>query len=130
MILRKYMSLLGIGSPKIDLVLEKVIYAPGEKVDGYFSIKGGTIEQKLKRIDCDLVMVDELRGKEKVVDFITILTAECIQSGETSNIPFSFRLPDSATVSTGTLIYRFKTKLSFKEGVESFDTDEIKIAVG
>ena len=48
MILRKYMALIGIGSAKIDLILEKVSYKPGEQVKGYFMVKGGTIEQQLR----------------------------------------------------------------------------------
>ena len=48
LILRKYMSMLGIGSAKIDLQLPKLQYTPGENVSGIFLIEGGTIEQQIK----------------------------------------------------------------------------------
>ncbi|MBS4190294.1 sporulation protein [Bacillus sp. FJAT-49705] len=127
MILRKYMALLGIGSAQIDLILEKETYRPGELVKGYFLIKGGTILQELKRIDCDLVIIDEAEENEKIVDSVTILTTKSIQSEAINKIPFTFHLPNSAQVSTGTLSYRFKTRLAFKKGVESYDQDAIRI---
>ena len=63
MLLRKYMSLLGVGSAQIDLILEKDILKPGDSVNGHFLIKGGTIDQQLKQIDCHLVMKDEMTHK-------------------------------------------------------------------
>ena len=127
MILRKYMALLGIGSAKIDLILEKDIYRPGEQVKGYFLIKGGTTLQQLKRIDCDLVMFDQEYKNEQIVDAITILTSESIQSEVDSKIPFTFRLPYSVRATTSTLAYRFNTRLAFKQGVESLDQDAIRV---
>jgi sporulation-control protein len=125
MLLRKFMSLIGIGSPQIDLILEKEIYKPGEQVKGYFLIKGGTIVQQLKRIECELVMVDG--EKEEIVDYTTILSTECIESEETKKIPFNFLLPDSVLLSTSTRSYRFKTRLVFEQGVASLDHDAIQI---
>ncbi|MEK3646088.1 sporulation protein [Aeribacillus sp. FSL M8-0235] len=40
MLLRKYMSKIGIGSATVDLVLDKETYSPGEKVTGTLYIKG------------------------------------------------------------------------------------------
>lgn len=128
MILRKYMALLGIGSAKIDLILEKDTYAWGEQVKGVFVVKGGLIEQQLKRIECDLVMSDTENQKvdEKVVDSITIYTTKYIESNAENHIPFIFRLPQSIH-SDSVVSYRFKSRLAFKEGVESLDHDVIKI---
>ncbi|WP_053362278.1 sporulation protein [Bacillus sp. FJAT-27251] len=128
MLLRKYLSLLGIGSAQIDLVLNNGTYKPGEKVEGYFRIKGGTIEQQLKRIECDLVLDNERTGNEEVIHTSTILTSTTIASDGDSWFPFAFRLPDDLEVSTESRSYGFKTRLFFKEGVESVDHDEIQIA--
>ncbi|MGE6489160.1 sporulation protein [Paenisporosarcina sp. NPDC076898] len=128
MILRKYMALIGIGSAKIDLILEKDTYSPGELVKGYFLVKGGTIEQQLKRIECDLVVTtdnDEVKD-EKVIDSIIIFTSKLIESNATNQIPFTFRLPKSMQPAFGAS-YRFKSRLSFKQGVESLDHDVIQI---
>lgn len=127
MILRKYMALLGVGSAKIDLILEKEIFSPGEQVKGYFLIKGGTTIQQLKRIDCDLMKIDTVTKQEEVIDSITILTSERIQSATDNKVPLTFRLPQYVPSTTSESTYRFKTKLSFKQGVESLDQDIIII---
>ncbi|PLS17700.1 sporulation protein [Bacillus sp. M6-12] len=127
MILRKYMSLLGIGSAKIDLILEKDTYKAGNPVHGYFIIKGGTIEQQIKRIDCDLVMTDTTEGAEMVIDTTTMLSTSKIHSEETNIIPFAFQLPDFLEASTEEISYRFTTRLTFNEGVKSIDQDVIQI---
>ncbi|MET3697827.1 sporulation-control protein [Bacillus oleivorans] len=127
MILRKYISLLGIGSAQIDLILEKETYSAGEEVKGYFQIKGGTVVQKLKRIECDLVMADIKEEKEETVETKTILTTKSIQSETDEHIPFRFLLPDALEMSAGTLNYHFRTRLVFDKGVESKDLDVIRI---
>lgn len=127
MILRKYMSLIGIGSARIDLILPKDTYCPGENIKGYFLIKGGTIEQLIKQIDCDLVMTDLGNGDEGVIDTFTVLTSKVIQSEECNQIFFSFNLPSSIPLSTEERTFRFKTRLAFHEGVESKDQDIIQI---
>lgn len=128
MILRKYMAILGIGSAQIDLILEKDTYKPGEQVKGYFLVKGGLIEQQLKRIECDLVMFDEGNHikNELVVDSMTILTTMHIESDTSNQITFSFHIPQSINTSCS-VSYRFKTRLVFKQGMESHDHDVISI---
>ena len=121
------MSLLGIGAARIDLILPKDSYKPGEDINGTFLIKGGTIEQKIRRIDCDLVMMVESTGEELVIDSTTILTSKKINSEETNKSPFTFTLPDTVPITTKDISYRFKTRLTFNEGVESRDQDTIKI---
>lgn len=127
MLLRKYMSLLGVGSAQIDLILEKDILKPGDSVNGHFLIKGGTIDQQLKQIDCQLVMKNEMIDTEKVIDTITIQVQSKIQSDEADKVPFAFQLPKDVPVSTKEISYRFKTKLIFEQGVESWDEDMIKV---
>lgn len=119
------MSLLGIGSARIDLILPKESYFPGETIHGYFLIKGGTIEQLIKKIDCDLVMTDD--GKEQVINTVTVLTSKIIQSEESDQIVFTVKLPNSIPLTSENRSFRFKTRLTFHEGVESRDQDIIQI---
>ena len=121
------MSLLGIGSARIDLILPKETYSPGENINGYFLINGGIIEQKIKRIDCDLVMIDQSTGMEKVIDSVTILSSRLIPSEESKKVSFTFNLPTTVQVSTEYISYHFKTKLTFNEGIKSRDQDIIQI---
>lgn len=127
LILRKYLSLLGIGSAQIDLILPKNDYRPGEQVQGYFLIKGGTIEQHIKQIDCSLILVEKQKETEVVLDTAVFILTGTIHSEESNKVEFIFRLPESLPVSSEIISYRFKTKLTFKKGVESFDQDVIKI---
>lgn len=127
MLLRKYMSLVGIGSAQIDLILEKGTYEPSETVRGTFHIKGGTIEQKLKRIECDLVRVDPSLELEEVIHTATILTSSTIEANAGNQIPFTFTLPKDIRPSTENRIYRFTTRLHFTQGVASVDQDAIHI---
>ena len=127
MILRKYMALLGVGSARIDLILEKDTYELGEQVKGVFVVKGGLIGQQLKRIECDPVMSDNENQKAgRVVDAITIYTTKYIESNAENHIPFTFRIPHSLHVDN-LVSYRFKSRLAFNEGVESLDHDVITI---
>lgn len=127
MLLRKYLSLLGVGSAKIDLILEKETYRPGDFVQGYFLITGGTIEQKIKQIDCDLVLTDKKQGIETIIETTTIQNSAIISSDESNKIPFLFRLPVSVSVTSEDISYRFTTRLTFQKGLESRDQDVIKI---
>jgi sporulation-control protein len=127
MILRKYMSILGIGSAQIDLILPKEEFQPGECINGYFLIKGGVIEQQLKRIDCDLVMADLSSRTEKVIETANILTSKQIESDEQNRIDFIFRLPKVLAASAEERSYYFNTRLVFDEGVISKDQDFITV---
>ena len=121
------MSLLGVGSAKVDLILEKDVYRAGDAVEGYFVITGGTISQQLKRIDCDLVMEDLKKDKREVMDSVSILTTQSIQSGTEAKIAFNFHIPKTTGLSTKSLNYHFHTVLNFDKGVQSVDHDVIRI---
>ena len=127
MLLRKYMAQLGIGSARIDLQLEKDEYKPGESVYGNFSIEGGIIQQKLKRIDCHLILTDQVAKIDQVMGTAIILTSKQIDSEEMHNFPFNFQLPASLQPSSDELAYHFQTELIFDEGVTSQDQDKIQI---
>ncbi|WP_191562217.1 sporulation protein [Metabacillus idriensis] len=127
MILRKYMSILGIGSAQIDLILPKEEFQAGECINGYFLIKGGVIEQKLKRIDCDLVLADLTTDEERIIETTNILTSKQIESEEQNRIDFTFRLPSDLMATTDVRTYHFNTRLVFDEGVISKDLDIIRI---
>ncbi|MFD1738150.1 sporulation protein [Bacillus salitolerans] len=127
MLLRKYMSLLGIGSAQVDLMLSKEVFRPGEYVEGYFQIHGGLIEQEMKRLECDLVKINLYDDSEEVIDSITILTSKKVDSDESNQISFHFKLPDHIAPSSALVSYRFKTRLIFQQGVKSIDQDVIQV---
>jgi sporulation-control protein len=121
------MSLLGVGSAKIDLILPKDTYSPGENIIGYFKIIGGTVEQQINRIDSDLVLIDKAKETEQIIDSTTILTKKQINSTEENELSFTLMLPVDVPVSSDEISYHFHTKLTFDKGVESRDQDIIRI---
>ncbi|MCA1053767.1 sporulation protein [Rossellomorea aquimaris] len=126
MLLRKYASLFGIGSAKIDLVLPKTVFSPGELLNGHFLLEGGIVKQKLKRIECDLIMVDK-HSQERTIDSTTIYKREELKPDETNKLNFVYRLPKTLKANEKGVRYLFKTKLTFDKGVESLDEDWISI---
>lgn len=128
MLFRKYLSRLGIGSAEVDLILSKETYELGEELEGYFLIKGGTIEQNVQQIECDLVMTKYPNLVEEIIETKTILVPRPIHPGESVKLSFSFTIPVTIPITEKDITYRFKTKLVFVEGgVESRDVDAIQI---
>jgi sporulation-control protein len=126
MLLRKYVSMFGVGAAKIDLVLPKATFYPGEPLNGYFLLEGGIVKQKLRRIDCDLVLVDK-HSNEKTIDTTTIYKSDELEPDETNKLNFVYRLPKQLKANENGDRYFFKTKLTFDKGVESQDEDWITV---
>lgn len=125
--LRKYMSLLGIGAAKIDLVLPKETYQAGEKIEACFFIQGGTVAQQIARIECDLLLENHLKETSQLIEASTIFSSRVILADELNKVPFAFSLPEAPPLPDKNESYRFKTKLVFDKGTESIDQDWIKI---
>lgn len=128
MLLRRYMSLIGIGSAKVDLITDKIKYKPNEVVTGYFQIYGGTIEQQIKQIECELVQTNRKLENETIIESVTIHIPQQIEPWEKNKLPFRFQLPNSIKNTNNEVVYHFKTKLIFDEGVKSMDHDYIIIS--
>ncbi|OCA84986.1 hypothetical protein A8F95_09785 [Bacillus wudalianchiensis] len=120
---------LQVGSAHIHLVLDKKEFIPGEKVTGYFSLEGGWFEQNIKRLECDLVIVDKQEHTEQLIEgAVTRLMSKSIDSNESDQIPFTFCLPAKLAPLSGNRSYQFHTRIVFSNGTESSDHDEIKIS--
>ncbi len=130
MLFKKYLSLLGFGSARVDLELEKDEIRAGECMIGSYTINGGSIEQKLKRIECDLVKTNTFTHTVEVIDSTTILTTKLINSACISKIPFTFYIPPNLEASSNQCSYRFKTRMVFQEGIKSTDQDIITVLPG
>ncbi|MDO7487430.1 sporulation protein [Peribacillus frigoritolerans] len=90
LILRKSLLLLGIGSAQIDLILPKNTYKSGECINGYFLIKGGTLAQRIRRIECNLIMDTHSTGMEEILKTSTILSSREINSGKSMKFLSTF----------------------------------------
>lgn len=127
MILRKYTSLIGIGSAQIDLILPKETFKQGEEIKGYFLIKGGITEQQILQIACDLIRIDHTTNEETIFHTITLPIEKLIDKDKEEKRTFSYMLHPNMPISTSKTSYGFRTKMTFNQGVVSTDIDYIRI---
>ncbi|WP_201715773.1 sporulation protein [Rossellomorea arthrocnemi] len=125
----KFMCRFGIGTTKIDLVLNKKEFRPGDVIKGEYELTGGRVEQKLKRIETDLLQYDEITDRSYILHQNTILSSSTMKANEQRTIHFSCRLSDAFPPSSETVSYKFVTRLVFDDGVNSVDHDEFQISV-
>ncbi|NQD65958.1 sporulation protein [Bacillus haikouensis] len=123
----KLMCRFGIGSTKIDLVLNKKDYRPGEVIQGVYEIIGGRIEQKLKRIETELLQYDHSSDKSAILHHNTILSSSTMKVNERKRINFSCRLADSYPPSSESISYKLVTRLVFDDGINRIDHDDFRI---
>jgi len=125
----KLMCRFGIGATKVDLVLNQKEFHPGEVIKGEYELTGGRVEQKLKRIETDLLQYDQNSDRSSVLHHNTILSSSTMKANEQRTIHFSCRLSDSFPPSSEDVSYKFVTRLVFDDGVNSVDHDEFRILV-
>ncbi|KIL51884.1 sporulation protein [Jeotgalibacillus soli] len=115
-------------SKHVDLILDSHEFTPGEKVTGSFRLTCGRSKQKLKRLECDLVVKDTNTNEERVIETAaTILMSKTLKPDEEAVIPFSYVLPIELASTSQNITYRFHTRLIFNENVNRTDHDDIKI---
>ncbi|MBM7573233.1 sporulation protein [Aquibacillus albus] len=125
----KLMSLLKIGSPKVDLILDTNQVKPGDKISGVFYMEGGWVKQKLKRLECDFVREYHGEKPEVIQPVKTVLMSDTIDSDDQTEIPFTYKLPKELPPTSEDVSYRLETKLVFTNDTKSIDTDEIVVLV-
>jgi sporulation-control protein len=129
MLLRRMMSRLGVGSAHVDLILNKNAYKAGDFIEGQVHIHGGTVEQKVNKLDVDLIRKTIFKGKEEtdIVATIPVSDGFIIQENEKKVLPFRYQLPENIVPSQPGISYRFVTRLDIEDGVDTLDFDYIQI---
>ncbi|MCL6586508.1 MAG: sporulation protein [Anoxybacillus sp.] len=129
MLLRKMMSKLGVGSAYVDLRLNKQMLQQGDMMEGELYIRGGTVDQKIEKLDVDFVCKTIRDGKEEDTVIATIPAAGefVIEEEETKVLPFRYRLPDEIVPSQPGVSYRFITRLYIEDAIDTLDFDYIQI---
>jgi sporulation-control protein len=123
----KVLCKFGVGSAKIDLVLKNDTYCIGDMIKGEYIINGGVVEQRLKRVESDLVQTTSDDDRKIVIHTNTIFSSAMILAQEKKVMGFSFKLPSSLQPSDHRVSYKFITRLVFTDGISSVDHDEIII---
>ncbi len=128
-LIKNLMAKLGKGGAKVDLVLEKEDYLPGEEMKGELQIQGGTVDQQINQIQVDLKI--SVRVKEKTlsqtIQSFPFQQAFTVQSAERRSFPFQYRLPEDLPISGNNVFYTLDTRLDIAAGVDHLDHDIIRI---
>ncbi|SFS30217.1 sporulation protein [Marininema halotolerans] len=126
---RKMMAKLGKGGAKVDLILEKQDYLPGDDVQGNLVIQGGAIEQEINKIDVELIMYLHSGKRElnHTLERFPFHHTFIIHPGEEKSFPFSTQLPKDLPVSGNQVAFFFVTHLDIAQAVDHSDHDYIKV---
>jgi sporulation-control protein len=129
----RLLASIGIGSAKLDTLLEKSQYVPGEEVRGVVNIRGGSVAQNIDTIQLS-VMTEYIResNDHKVrahgeIGRFHVSAPFALQAGETKEVPFSFRLPYQTPLTIGRAPVWVKTELDVRGGVDPGDNDRIDV---
>jgi sporulation-control protein len=127
--LKKFLSKLGVGAAKVDLVLHHPHVRLGEKLEGEFWIEGGTVEQRIRKLEVELQLMVQAEEKayRRTVAVIPVSSSFMIQPGERKVLPFSYVLPMHLPITRPSVRYTFVTRLDIADGVDAFDQDAIHI---
>ncbi|MFJ5964002.1 sporulation protein [Bacillus sp. NPDC093026] len=135
MFLKRMAAKIGIGAAKIDTVLEKAVYQPGDTVKGTVTIKGGNIDQETKFVKIKVVQrYDIEQDDDQVTKYTNIVVhhvtdAFTIKANETYNFPFAFHLPLDTPVTMGKTTTELVTDLDLQGAIDKADYDPIQVTV-
>ncbi|MCW1838407.1 sporulation protein [Bacillus xiamenensis] len=128
---KKFAASVGIGAAKVDTILEKEAYEPGEEVRGTVHVKGGKVSQDIRFIDVKLntwysiVKDDEEQRKDTTLHSVRVTESFTIQPGEEHQFPFSFILPIDTPITVGKVEVAVVTDLDIQGGIDKSDHDRL-----
>ena len=148
---KRMLSSVGIGSAKVDTILEGEQFQPGAIINGVVEIKGGSTPQQIDGLYFSVitsyittVQVEittepedgsepEIEiSEEEVTKTHTLHTFKIddncsVEADETKEISISFQLPWGTPLSQGTSKTWISTGLDIKKGLDSSDKDFIQV---
>ncbi len=130
MMFKALLAKMGKGGAQIDLVLEHDHVRLGDPVKGELIIRGGIIEQRIKKIDIDLMIhirIGQQVYSHSIAQF-PFHSPFMVHPSEIVKLPFSYQLPSNLLVSGYTVSYQFVTHLDTVAGTNHTDTDPMIIA--
>ncbi|MDM8552679.1 sporulation protein [Desulfobacterales bacterium HSG2] len=138
----RILSSIGIGSAKVDTVLQGNRFAPGETIDAVVNITGGKTEQDIGglyfSLYCSYKATVEVRDEEGetgeseitktlLLDKFKLSDPFVIGPKEEKDIPLSFTLPLHTPLTLGKTKVLMKTGLDIKKAIDSEDKDYVEV---
>ncbi|EKQ57623.1 MULTISPECIES: sporulation protein [unclassified Clostridium] len=143
---KRAMATMGIGSAKIDTVLEGNSFRVGEEFNGKIYVKGGNVDQYINKITVKLMTYylteeikrsvdDDNNEKEEIIterhniiiDQIEFVESFTIEAKQTVDFDFSFKIPEITPITLERQAVWIETDLDISAGIDSSDRDYIEI---
>jgi sporulation-control protein len=132
---RNAMASIGIGSAKVDTILDNDRVQVGSPVTGRISLKGGKIEQKIDNIYLEVRTEYKQESEDDddeytltdTVQKITIPIGQAIAPKQQANIPFQFILSSEVPITMGKTKVWIHTGLDIKRAIDPTDKDYIEV---
>lgn len=130
--LKKFLSTIGIGTMKVDTIVDKPVLAHGETLSGKIYIYGGQSEQLIEFIKLEVLKQSEGHREDSDFDVTNVSVAKhtiemvgSVKSKETRMIPFEL-MPDERwnTEADNEKLY-LRTSVHITNAVDVQDEDEI-----
>ncbi|WP_459476968.1 sporulation protein [Clostridium saccharoperbutylacetonicum] len=143
---KRAMASMGIGSAKIDTVLEGNSFRVGEEFNGKIYVKGGNVDQYINKITVKLMtyyLTEEIKRtvddndneKEEiiterhniVIDQVEFVEAFTVEAKQTLDFDFAFKIPEITPITLERQAVWIETDLDIASGIDSSDRDYIEI---
>jgi sporulation-control protein len=99
MVFKRLLASVGIGNASVDTVLSNPVLIPGDVLQGVITMRGGTVDQQIDRIDLSLETQadresDDIEYKESVSLFRESISSQLsLKAGTVTELPFQIRIP-------------------------------------
>ncbi len=130
---KKMMASVGVGSAKVDTILDNPNVQALAPVTGHVYIKGGKVEQKIDDIYLEVrthykkEVDDSTVTKTATIQKITIPANSVIQPKQEVRIPFQFNLAPQTPLTMGRTKTWIHTGLDIKQAIDPTDKDFLNV---
>jgi sporulation-control protein len=129
----RMLASVGIGAAKVDTILDKDTYSPGETITGTIKIEGGKVDQNIDHITLYVMTefyreVDDKKVRDTAaIENTTVSTSLVVKAGSSEEIPFSLKLPYDTPYTLGHTPVWIKTGLDIQMAIDPTDNDQISV---
>ncbi|WP_309088178.1 sporulation protein [Domibacillus sp.] len=131
---KDFFSSIGIGSIKVDTMIDQKAVSPGETINGYVYIKGGKVEEPIDKVQILLYLQYEevkedsdFSWHEKHFQEVILPFKRNIKASEAHKVPFSIKIPLQGPKTDETHKWFIRTKVFIDQAVDPEDEDEVMI---
>jgi sporulation-control protein len=132
-VFNKLLASIGIGSAKVDTLLNSTTLRVGDTLEGEVHIKGGSTEQQIDNIYLRLMTrYSKEQGNsttyvDTVLDDLEVSKPITIRPGQQIDIPVSLKVPLTTPVTMRRIPVWLKTGLDIDDAIDPKDTDRLEI---